>query len=86
MSLSLEKFCLIVIVSFVTSGNGGCRFPSDWFGSWHHLGYDDPLNITLSGIDMKGTCYEQLDLQKDVNKTGFGQFILQKEKYVFASE
>lgn len=30
-----------------------CQFPGDWIGSWHHLGYDDPLNVTINSIDVK---------------------------------
>ena len=80
MTFYLANVHLILIILNVPAGNGGCRLPSDWLGSWHHLGYNDPLNITVSAIDMKGTCHEQLDWQETVKTNAFGQFILQEDK------
>ena len=34
----------------------GCSFPSEWRGSWFHLGFPKPLNISKDFIDSKGTC------------------------------
>ena len=34
----------------------GCSFPSEWHGSWFHLGFPKPLNISKDFIDSKGTC------------------------------
>ena len=33
-----------------------CSFPSQWHGSWFHLGFPKPLNISKDFIDSKGTC------------------------------
>ena len=37
----------------------GCIFPSKWHGSWFHLGFPKPLNISKDFIDSKGTCTER---------------------------
>ena len=37
----------------------GCVFPSEWHGSWFHLGFPKPLNISKDFIDSKGTCTER---------------------------
>ena len=33
--------------------SGPCQFPGAWRGAWHHLGHDDPLNVTADNIDTK---------------------------------
>ena len=30
-----------------------CQFPGEWRGAWHHLGHDEPLNVTADNIDTK---------------------------------
>jgi len=80
MTSILAKVILITILLNVPSGDGKCRLPFDWLGSWHHLGYDDPLNITEAGIDKKGTCFQQLENNHDMKKSKFGQFIMKEEK------
>ena len=30
-----------------------CQFPGAWRGAWHHLGHDEPLNVTADNIDTK---------------------------------
>ena len=74
------KILLMLTALFFPSGDGGCQFPVDWVGSWHHLGYDDPLNVTTTRIDMKGTCFQNVNENININKTGYGQFILKEEK------
>jgi hypothetical protein len=74
------KILLMLTALFFPSGDGGCQFPVDWVGSWHHLGYDDPLNVTTTSIDMKGTCFQNVNENNNINKTGYGQFILREEK------
>ena len=34
-------------------GSELCQFPGAWRGAWHHLGHDDPLNVTADNIDTK---------------------------------
>ena len=36
-----------------TPGARGCQFPGAWRGAWHHLGHDEPLNVTADHIDTK---------------------------------
>ena len=36
----------------------GCSFPTEWHGTWFHLGFPKPLNISNHFIDSKGTCKE----------------------------
>ena len=36
--------------------SASCSFPSEWYGSWFHLGFPRPLNISKDFIDSKGTC------------------------------
>ena len=42
--------------SFRSTSSEGCSFPSEWHGSWFHLGFPKPLNISKDFIDSKGTC------------------------------
>ena len=35
-----------------------CTFPTEWHGSWFHLGFPKPLNISKDFIDSKGMCTE----------------------------
>ena len=79
MSVPLLKIFTLAMITF-SSGDGRCQFPSEWVGSWHHLGYDDPLNVTLSRIDTKGTCYQTIDDEDLIKKVGYGQFILNEDK------
>ena len=44
---------LVVLSSLASLSLSGCQFPGAWVGSWHHLGYDHPLNVSLTSIDMK---------------------------------
>ena len=39
-----------------SSSDSYCSFPSEWHGSWFHLGFPKPLNISKDFIDSKGTC------------------------------
>ena len=39
-----------------SSSEERCSFPSEWHGSWFHLGFPKPLNISKDFIDSKGTC------------------------------
>ena len=44
---------LVVLSSLASLSLSGCQFPGAWVGSWHHLGYDHPLNVSRTSIDMK---------------------------------
>ena len=48
----MERVSVYLLVSLV-SVRPGCQFPQDWLGAWHHLGYDDPINVTTHNIDYK---------------------------------
>ena len=51
--VSLVLMMMITPPSTLSGTSSGCQFPSDWLGSWHHLGHDNPLNVSLSSIDTK---------------------------------
>ena len=54
---SNQKFELASLKSNnVFKRGSGCVFPSEWHGSWFHLGFPNPLNISEHFIDSKGTC------------------------------
>lgn len=36
-----------------------CEFPEVWIGTWFHLGFPHPLNITRNEITSKGTCFRK---------------------------
>ncbi|TRY66958.1 hypothetical protein TCAL_09920, partial [Tigriopus californicus] len=36
-----------------------CEFPEVWIGTWFHLGFPHPLNITRNEITSKGTCFRR---------------------------
>jgi len=78
--VSLVLMMMMTPPSTLSGTLSGCQFPSDWLGSWHHLGHDNPLNVSLSSIDTKGTCFQSISSDADINKTGFGQFIMKEEK------
>ena len=42
-----------VLVCLVSVSPRQCDFPSDWVGAWHHLGYDQPINVTRHHIEQK---------------------------------
>lgn len=42
-----------------SGGGGHCNFPRTWLGTWHHLGFPQPLNISENHISSKGTCVQQ---------------------------
>lgn len=78
----LDKVSLILLLISVSPplGCSQCQFPPSWQGAWHHLGYDDPLNLTLTNIEQKGTCIKSISSETEITKAGFGQFIIQEEK------
>ena len=41
------------MVCLVSVSPRQCDFPSDWVGAWHHLGYDQPINVTRHHIEQK---------------------------------
>jgi hypothetical protein len=41
------------------SSDQNCEFPQSWQGTWYHLGFPQPLNISFNHISSKGTCVQQ---------------------------
>ncbi len=59
----MPLLCLLVLALVLASSEGGgdagmgrCEFPARWHGTWFHLGFPRPLNITADAIDSKGRC------------------------------
>ena len=75
----VERVCVYLLVSLV-SVSPGCQFPQDWLGAWHHLGYDDPVNVTRTSIDYKEGS------QPDIAPSEFASFNIMEKLTTFLSE